>query len=160
VDKALDLAAEGKFQDALKAVDRANDYDPLATRPYVVRSTIEDAAGRPQAALKALEDAVVAFPGDPQTWIQLAQYQLNTLNHPADALAIVRAALYLDPQSRAAQTVFFQANAILNPPPPPPAPAPAPPPAPAPSAPEAEEPPTGGAPPAVTTPTTPAPAPP
>jgi tetratricopeptide (TPR) repeat protein len=146
-DHALDLAAAGKTSQALAAVDRARDWNPLTPRSYVIRSSIEDGAGHPDQARRTLEDAVRAFSGDPQVWIQLAQYELNTLNRPADALAIIRAALYLDPQSRAAQTVFFQANALLHPPPPPPpAPAPvvAPAPAPAPSAQPQAKPPAGG----------------
>jgi hypothetical protein len=118
-DHALDLAAGGKTSQALAAVDRARDWNPLTPRSYVVRSSIEDGAGHPDQARRTLEDAVRAFSGDPQVWLQLAQYELNTLNKPADALAIIRGALYLDPQSRAAQTVFFQANALLHPPPPP-----------------------------------------
>jgi tetratricopeptide (TPR) repeat protein len=114
-DHALDLAASGKTQQALAATERAQDYNPLTPRAAVVKSSIQDAAGRPDQARKTLEDAVKTFPGDPQVWIQLAQYELNTLNKPADALAIIRGALYLDPQSRAAQTVFFQANALLHP---------------------------------------------
>jgi predicted Zn-dependent protease len=79
-----------------------------------VQNAIEDATGNPVGAEKALQDAVVAFPADPQTWIQLAQYQLNSRNQPAEALKTVKGALYLDPQSRAAQTVYFQAGAALN----------------------------------------------
>jgi hypothetical protein len=137
-DRALDLAANGHLADARKAAARAHDIDPLSPRPYVVRNAIEDAAGDPVAAEKALEDAVLAFPADPQTWIQLAQYQLNTRNMPAQALKTVVGALYLDPQSRAAQTVYFQADAAINggtAPIPPPAPVAAPPPAPAPAPP-------------------------
>jgi predicted Zn-dependent protease len=131
-DHALDLAASGKTKQALAATKRAEDYNPLTPRPAVVKSSIEDAAGQTDQARRTLEDAVKTFPGDPQVWIQLAQYELNTLNKPADALAIIQGALYLDPQSRAAQTVFLQANALLHPVPLP-APAPAPPPAPAPA---------------------------
>jgi O-antigen ligase/polysaccharide polymerase Wzy-like membrane protein len=113
-DRALDLAADSHLVEARKAAERAHEIDPLSVRPYVVRNAVEDAAGNPDAAEKALEDAVLAFPADPQTWIQLAQYQLNSRNRPADALNTIKGALYLDPQSRAAQTVYFQANAALN----------------------------------------------
>jgi tetratricopeptide (TPR) repeat protein len=125
-DRALDLAANGHVAEARTAAEHAHAIDPLSPRPYVVRNAIEDAAGNPAAAQKALEDAVLAFPADPQTWIQLAQYQLNSRNMPAEALKTVIGALYLDPQSRAAQTVYFQADAALNggtAPIPPPAPA-------------------------------------
>jgi hypothetical protein len=113
-DHALDLAASNHVGAARQAAQRAHEIDPLSPRPYIVRNAIEDAAGNPVAAQKALEDAVLAFPADPQTWIQLAQYQLNARNMPAEALKTVVGALYLDPQSRAAQTVYFQADAALN----------------------------------------------
>ena len=127
-DKALDLAADGKTAEALAAANRAHDIDPLSPRPYVVLNAVEDGAGNRSAALKALEDAVREFPADPQTWLQLAQYQLNSLSKPADALQTISGALYLDPQSRAAQTVYFEANTALGQTAtaPPPAPAPAP----------------------------------
>jgi hypothetical protein len=137
-DHALDLAANGRIAAARAAAKRAHDIDPLASRPYVVLSAVDDAGGNQGAAVKALEDAVRAFPGDPQTWLQLAQYQLNSLSKPADALQTIQAALYLDPQSRAAQTVFFQASTALNPVPAPapvvaPTPVPAPTPTPTPT---------------------------
>jgi tetratricopeptide (TPR) repeat protein len=113
-DHALDLSANNHVDAARRAVQRAHEIDPLSPRPYVVRNAIEDASGNSVAAQKALQDAVVAFPADPQTWIQLAQYQLNSASQPAEALKTVKGALYLDPQSRAAQTVYFQAGAELN----------------------------------------------
>jgi hypothetical protein len=117
-DHALDLAADNRLDAARAAARHAHDIDPLTPRPYLVLSSIEDAAGNQPAVLRALQRAVLEFPGDPQTWLQLAQYQLNSLSKPADALATVKGALYLDPQSRAAQNVFFQASTALNPPPP------------------------------------------
>ena len=109
-DHALDLAANNRTDAARAAARKAHDIDPLSPRPYVVLNAVEDAAGNRPAALKALEQAVIEFPGDPQTWLQLAQYQLNSLSLPADALKTVAGALYLDPQSRAAQTVYFTAT--------------------------------------------------
>jgi tetratricopeptide (TPR) repeat protein len=139
-DRALDLAANNHVAEARRAVQHAHEIDPLSPRPYVVRNAIEDAAGNPVAAQKALEQAVLAFPGDPQTWIQLAQYQLNSLSKPADALQTIAGALYLDPQSRAAQTVYFQASTATGATPTP-APAPTPAPTPQPTVPTAPAPP-------------------
>jgi O-Antigen ligase len=127
-DHALDLSANNHVDAALRAAQHAHDIDPLTPRPYVVQNAIEDASGNPVEAEKALQDAVRAFPADPQTWIQLAQYQLNSRDNPADALKTVKGALYLDPQSRAAQTVYFQAGAVLNGAPSPTAPPGSPPP--------------------------------
>jgi hypothetical protein len=143
-DHALDLSANNHVDAALRAADHAHDIDPLSPRPYVVRNAILDASGDPVAAEKALQDAVREFPGDPQTWIQLAQYQLNSRSEAADALRTVKGALYLDPQSRAAQTVYFQAGAELNG-------------APSPTAPPTTPPATGGTAPPTPVPTAPAP---
>src|SRR5204862_4714366 len=85
-DHALDLSASNHVDAARRAVQRAHEIDPLSPRPYVVRNAIEDASGNPVGAEKALQDAVIAFPADTQTWIQLAQYQLNSRNEPTDAL--------------------------------------------------------------------------
>ena len=113
-DRALDLAANNHLAAARHAAERAHQIDPLSPRPYVVRNAVEDAAGNPAAAQKVLEAAVLAFPADPQTWIQLAQYQLNSRNRPAEALKTVVGALYTRSESRAAQTVYFQADTALN----------------------------------------------
>jgi hypothetical protein len=147
-DRALDLAADNKTDAARAAARHAHSIDPLSPRPYVVMNAVEDGAGNRVAALRALTDAVRNFPADPQTWIQLAQYQLNALSKPADALQTIAGALYLDPQSRAAQTVFFQATtAVGGVPGAAPAPAPAPAPSPPPTTPGV---PTAPAPPAPT----------
>lgn len=124
-DRALDLSANSRYAAALAATDTAHDYDPLTPRPLLVRSAIEDARGDTKAAEQALVTAVRQFPAQPQTWLQLADYQLNTLNQPKAALETIRGALFLDPQSRAAQTVFFQASYRLHPPAGLPAPVPA-----------------------------------
>ncbi|MEA2459811.1 MAG: hypothetical protein QOC95_2783, partial [Thermoleophilaceae bacterium] len=142
-DHALDLAAVNRTDAARAAARRAHDLDPLSPRPYVILNAVEDAAGNRAAALRALQQAVIEFPADPQTWIQLAQYQLNSLNRPTDALNTIAGALYLDPQSRAAQTVFFQATTV--------------PPGAAPTVPPATATPPASVPPATPVPTAPAP---
>ncbi|GAC1316814.1 MAG: hypothetical protein NVSMB25_03260 [Thermoleophilaceae bacterium] len=123
-DNALDLSAHGRYPAALAAAHDARDLNPLAVRPLAVRSSIDSARGDKRAALHDLEVAVIRFPADPQAWLALADYQLNSLGRPADAIRTVRAALFLDPQSRDAQNVFFEASAKLNPIPGAPAPLP------------------------------------
>jgi tetratricopeptide (TPR) repeat protein len=145
---ALDLAANGKFAEATRRAGDARDANPLSPRPLIVKAAVEDGAGHPQAARRYLEEAVSDFPADPQVWIRLADFQLNSLNKPDEALKTISGALYLDPRSRAAQTVFFQASerkrslAAAAAVPTTPAPAPAPP-APAPAPPAQQPPPAG-----------------
>jgi hypothetical protein len=48
-------------------------------------------------------------PSNPETWTRLAEFELYRNNQPQKALDIVEGAIYLDPHSAAAQTVFFDA---------------------------------------------------
>lgn len=111
--KALRLAEQKRFDEAAREADHASRIDPLSARPVLTEAAVQQAAGNLQGAQYALEDAVISFPGDPQTWIALADFQLRN-NHPADALHTVAAALYLDPHSRPAQQIFFAARQTLR----------------------------------------------
>jgi hypothetical protein len=127
--RALDLIADGKLNEADRAADRAEEIDPLASKALLVRAAVEDARGNQPRAHDILEEAVERFRGEPQVWIRLAEYELYTLNRPADAEKTVTGALYLDPLSRAAQQIFLEAKQAQRPTPPPAppaAPAPAP----------------------------------
>lgn len=163
-DRALDLIAEGKLDEAQKAAERAEDIDPLASRALIVQAAVADARPNQPLAHDLLERAVEEHPGEPQVWIRLAEYELYTQNRPADAERTIAGALYLDPRSRAAQQIYLEAKQAQRPTPVQPAPPvplgeptpppgqPAPPPTtlPEPSAPQPTQPgtpPSGGAPP-------------
>jgi predicted TPR repeat methyltransferase len=75
-----------------------------------VGASVEAAAGNKKAALGTLEEAALEFPGDPQTWLRLAGFQLSSLDQPDKALATLGAALYLDPHSKVGQALFLQAR--------------------------------------------------
>ena len=51
------------------------------------------------------------FPGDPQTWLRLASFQLGTLEQPRQALRTVAGVLYLDPFSKAGRDLYLEARA-------------------------------------------------
>ncbi|MFL5887422.1 MAG: O-antigen ligase family protein, partial [Thermoleophilaceae bacterium] len=124
-DHALDLAASGKYVAARAKANDARGWDPLSPKPLLALATIDASTKHPRAGERELEAAVRRFPADPQVWLQLADYQLNTLNHPNAALATVQGVLYLDPNNKPAQTIFFNASNRLHPPAPAtPAPAP------------------------------------
>ena len=121
-EKALDLIGDGKLDQADRAANRAEDIDPLASRALIVRAAVADARGNQPLAHNILERAVERFRGEPQVWIRLAEYELYTLNRPADAERTIGGALYLDPLSRAAQQIFLEAKQAQRPTPPAPAP--------------------------------------
>jgi O-Antigen ligase/Tetratricopeptide repeat len=92
--------------DALAAKHR----NPLSPDPLYVLSTVEATSGRNSKALDALEEAVHLQPSNPETWLRLADFELNALNRPTAAVRHLSAALYLDPRSTTALQSFLDAS--------------------------------------------------
>jgi type II secretory pathway component PulM len=107
---AVELVNKGDGSAALSKAEDAHDANPLSPRPLLVKASALASLGRKTDAVHTLEHAVIDIPGDPQTWIALADYQLNGLDRPLDSMATVRGALYLDPRSKAARRLFLQAS--------------------------------------------------
>jgi hypothetical protein len=108
---AIELAEAGDVDAALAKVRDARDTNPLSAEPLLVEAAIATRAGRESEAEAVLEDAVLKFPGEPETWYRLAAFQLGTLDEPAKAAETVRGALYLDPLSGLARQLFLEARA-------------------------------------------------
>ncbi|MEA2129909.1 MAG: hypothetical protein QOJ85_2800, partial [Solirubrobacteraceae bacterium] len=97
--------------DAARAqAQAARDRNPLSVDPLFELSAIESAAGRKFAARAALEQAVHVQPANPDTWLRLAQFELDVLHRPRVAMTAIRPALYLDPRSSDAVAVFLAAQ--------------------------------------------------
>jgi predicted Zn-dependent protease len=79
-----------------------------------VRASIDTQANRVRDAEHSLQQAVISFPGDPQTWYRLAAFELGTLDAPEEATKTIRGALYLDPHSGPASQLFLNARARLR----------------------------------------------
>jgi tetratricopeptide (TPR) repeat protein len=112
--RALDQIETRDLGQAARNAAKAGDVDPLSPRPLLVRATVESVAGKDRAALATLERAVLRFPGDPQTWLRLASFDLLRLDRPRQTLEALRGALYLDPKSKAARRLFLAARARLR----------------------------------------------
>ena len=108
---AIELADGGDVDGAIEETRDAADTNPLSAEPLLVEAAIATRAGREAEAEAALEDAVLKFPGDPETWHRLAAFQLGTLDEPGEAAQTVRGALYLDPHSLSARQLFLEARA-------------------------------------------------
>jgi len=107
---ALDTLATGDADAARAQAQHARDVNPLSLDPLYALWTIEASAGRNSAARRALERAVRLQPSNPEPWVRLAEFELNTLKRPKVALAAIRPALYLDPRSSDAVAVFLAAQ--------------------------------------------------
>jgi predicted Zn-dependent protease len=108
--QALADIEKGDLRSAADAARTAREADPLARRPRFAEASVASAAGRGGVARRILERTVLEFPGDPQTWLRLAEFELHH-GEPLRALEVVRGALYLDPFSKAARRLRDQARA-------------------------------------------------
>ena len=108
---ALALADQKKFDAAIQKTKDAEDINPLTPDPLLVRASVDTQANRVRDAEHSLQQAVISFPGDPQTWYRLAAFQLGTLDAPEAAIKTIRGALYLDPHSQPASALFLNARA-------------------------------------------------
>ncbi len=108
---ALRLAEAGEVDAALAKTQDAADANPLSSDPLLIQAAIETEAGREDDARASLEQAVLKFPGDPQTWYRLAAFQLGTLDRPVAAAATVQGAIFLDPRSEPSRVLFLEALA-------------------------------------------------
>ena len=107
---ALDALDRGDADAARTQARRARDVNPLSLDPLYALATIETAAGRDSEARRALTQAVRLQPANPDPWLRLAEFELNTLRRPKVALTAIRPALYLDPRSSDAVAVFLAAR--------------------------------------------------
>ena len=109
-NQALDLLGERKLAEAEREAKRAHSINPASVRPLWAQAAVAVAAGNLDKAQTLYQSAVFDRPSDPEAWVRLAEFQLYRRNQPEAALSIVEGALYLDPRSARAQTVFFDAK--------------------------------------------------
>jgi O-Antigen ligase len=111
-DHALALAEQGHFAQARAAAQDAIDRNPLSADWYFDLAVIDTAAGDAARTQRDYQRAVQLQPSNPETWLALAQYELDNGN-PRGALAALGPELYLDPRSPEAIATFLQArNAV------------------------------------------------
>jgi len=109
-DAALRAADARRFAEARGHAATARDRNPVSVEPLFVLAAVEQAAGRKDAAERALQQAVRLQPANPEPWRRLAEYQLRQLDRPEDAARSVRSAIYLDPRSFALTQLYLDAT--------------------------------------------------
>lgn len=97
---------------ALKEAQRAADLNPLSIQPLYAQAYVHVLGNRDAAGREALVQAVRLQPANSDTWLQLADFTLNQLGKPDEALRLLGPALYLDPQSREASIIYLKASRI------------------------------------------------
>lgn len=94
-------------QAALDAAQAGVERDPLSAVALFRLSAVEHAIGESALARATLQKAVQMQPSNPETWLTLGEYDLKS--NPRAAVGELRAAVYLNPESIAAQNAYVQA---------------------------------------------------
>jgi hypothetical protein len=105
-EEALALLARNPSA-ARTAAQTAVDRDPLSAQALFTLAAVQHASGQDALGRFTLQKAVRLQPSNPQTWLELGQYDLST--HPLPAVQELRAAVYLDPQSIPIQNAYVEA---------------------------------------------------
>jgi hypothetical protein len=100
--QALALLATNKPA-ALAAANRAVARDPLSAEARFTLADVQQVSGQHAQARDTLRNAVSKQPSNPQTWLELARFDLAA--QPSSALSELQAAIYLDPESIAPEAI-------------------------------------------------------
>ncbi len=101
--QALTLAEAGKRRASVEEAHTAVSRDPVSAEARFALAAVQEAAGLSARAHDTLQQAVHLQPSNPQTWIELARFDLR--NRPRAALREFQAAVYLNPESIAPEEV-------------------------------------------------------
>jgi cytochrome c-type biogenesis protein CcmH/NrfG len=98
---------------ALAAAQAGVQRDPLSATALFRLAAVQHETGQGPLARATLQKAVQLQPSNPETWSTLGEYDLH--GNPAAAVKELRAAVYLDPQSVAAQNLYVEALQAAGP---------------------------------------------
>jgi O-antigen ligase len=106
---ALATAEAGHYPQAQAEIAAAERMNPLSVDLLYQESAIDSASGDVAGARRALQEAVHKQPANAATWLNLAQFELDQ-GHKPQALSAIGSALYLDPRSTDAISVYLAAS--------------------------------------------------
>ena len=101
-EEALGLLATNR-PEANAAAEEAVARDPLSVEALFTLADVQKVAGQRSLARATLQRAVRLQPSNPQTWLELARFDLSS--DPKSALAELQASIYLNPESIAAEAI-------------------------------------------------------
>ncbi len=101
--EALDLLATNRTA-AASAARRAVSRDPLSAEALFTLADVQSVSGEPAAARITLQKAVKLQPSNPKSWLELGRFDLLQ-NRPQPALAELKAAIFLNPESIAPEEI-------------------------------------------------------
>ncbi|HEV2998118.1 MAG TPA: O-antigen ligase family protein [Solirubrobacteraceae bacterium] len=111
-DEALAVLARDP-RAALDAAGLAVRRDPLSAQALFALAAIQQDTGQSALARETLQRAVRLQPSNPRTWQTLGEYDLLA-GDPHDALGELRAAVFLNPEAVAPESVIAQDPVLLE----------------------------------------------
>ena len=101
--QALALAEAGHRRASVEAAHSAVLRDPVSAEARFALAGVQEAAGLSARARETLQETVRLQPSNPQTWLELARFDLR--DRPRAALKAFQAAVYLNPESIAPEEI-------------------------------------------------------
>jgi len=108
-DDALEAVEANNLVAARADVRRARAADPLSTTPLYAGAAVEERAGNDARARALYEQAVRKEPASSESWLRLAQFELDR-GDPRASLRAIGPALYLNPRSQPVQLLWLEAS--------------------------------------------------
>jgi hypothetical protein len=96
-DRSVQLASEGRLDDAAAAARRAQRFDPLAADPLLILSLIQQQQGDTHGAQASIDEAIRLQPQNYEVYLKEGQLELNAYGRKERAAAAFRHARALNP---------------------------------------------------------------
>ncbi len=107
---ALVAARAHDYTAALAAANTGVSRDPLSAEALFTLAEVQQLSGQQAAARSTLQKAVRKQPSNPQTWLELARYDLHA--QPAAALRELQATIFLNPELTSPEALASSREAI------------------------------------------------
>lgn len=109
IDAGIDLV-ESNPRKALTLGREAHDLDPTSDEAFFLTSTALNNLGQRKAADQVLMNVATEQPGNPETWLRLAEFRLNVLDDPAGAISALIPLLYQSPNNERGNLLLVEAK--------------------------------------------------
>jgi hypothetical protein len=114
VARGYELLDAGRPAAALREADRAREINGHWKDPLYVRADALADLGRRADALRALRQAAVENPRDPEPWLRISLFELHVLDEPKAATEATLVGLKVDPHSEILRRVNAEAAARIQ----------------------------------------------
>lgn len=109
IDAGLDKV-ESNPRAALAYGREAHDLDPTSAEAFFLTSAALNNLNQPNAADQVLTNAATQQPGNPETWLRLAEFRLNVLDRPGRAISALVPLLYQSPNNERGNQLLVEAK--------------------------------------------------